>query len=73
MHGIVKPIWCLQTSPRIRQFHQDAIFFLTADTENAKKLKKKIKLKILYAIRSAKMQAECMSGNYLQWLKFEIY
>lgn len=45
MHGIVKPIWCLQTSPRIRQFHQDAIFFLTAGTENAKKLKKKKKIK----------------------------
>lgn len=72
MHGIVKPIWCLQTSPRIRQFHQDAIFFLTADTENAKKLKKKEKkLKILYTSRSAKMQAECMSGNYLQWLKLK--
>lgn len=42
MHGIVKPVWCLQPSPRITQFHQDAIFFLTADTENAKKLKKKI-------------------------------
>lgn len=40
MHGIVNPIWCLQTSPRIKQFHQDAIFILTADTENAKKLKK---------------------------------
>jgi len=41
MHGVVKPVLCIQTSPRIRQFHQDAVFLTTA-TEKAKKhLKKK--------------------------------
>lgn len=54
MHKVVKPIWCLQTSPGIRQLHRDAVVSLTADTEKAKKHLKKIKVK--YTVHKQKCQ-----------------
>lgn len=68
MHGVVKPIWCLQTSPRIRQFHQGVVF-LTADTEKAKKWLKTPKIK--YTVHKQKCQnaggSACQGIIYSGW------